>query len=151
MSNLDFDSTIPALDLEMYHFRRSYGDIEAFGTWFGRERRPCLVLLRKGDYGRGAERVRPCVFPLENAWIYAESVGDPIAAAHSLARMAPYLGIDLTSTLQMTRLMSIMRDLMGDWLSIPPKPRDKMEVRADAILTNLETGKTRTAEIMDDT
>lgn len=150
MTDIDPTSTIPVLDLEMLHFRRRHGDIEAFGTWYGPENRPCLVLMRRGDYGADTARVTPCIFPQANAWIFSEEIGDPREAVHSLASMAHHLGLSAFQQLDMFRLLSIVRENLQDWITIPPKPKDKVEVKADAILTDRTTGKEKHAEIMGD-
>lgn len=135
-----------ALDLTRYHHKRQHGDITAVYTWFGEELRPALVLIP--TYRQHHEKTTPCVIPLENAWKWDEYVGDPAGCARTCFQFAGYLGLDPLSSMTCQRIASIIRDGLGELLTIPPKPDERIVV-ADAIVTD-ERGKQRHLEVMSD-
>lgn len=136
-------STRIALDLTRYAFRRQHGDITVYGTWFGEQQRPALVLVP--SYREGFERVTPCVVPLENAWKWSEEVGDQQDAVQTAFQFAECLGLDGFNRFTLLRILSIVRDELGELLKIPPKPTEAVVV-ADAFRTD-ENGNVRHFEI----
>ena len=134
-----------ALDLTRYHERRQHGDITAFYTWFGPEQSPALVLVP--TYRQHHEKTTPCVIPLENAWKWDEFLGDPEGCARTCYQFAGFLGLDPLSSMTCQRIASIIRDGLGDLISIPPKPTER-KVVADAIITD-HSGRKRHAEVLD--
>lgn len=131
------------LDLTQVHFQLTYGPITLFGTWFGAERKPALVLLPTTKIGR--EEAIPCVIPLASAWKWAESTGDPAHAARVSVMFAQHMGLDAYNPHQVIRITSIVRDHIGDLLAIPPKPTERVVV-ADAVRTD-EHGREHYSEI----
>ena len=132
------------LDLTRCAFERKHGPLTVFGTWFGRRRKPALVLLRTDWVGKPG--VTPCVVPLKTAWEWSEEIGDPRHAARVSAYFAPLLGLsdDMQSAMLVT---AAVRNHLGDLLAMPPTPVAKVVV-ADAVLTD-ESGRKRHAEIVD--
>lgn len=133
----------PDLDLTQVHFERPMGDITLFGTWFGAERKPALVLLPTSKIGR--EGPIPCVIPLASAWRWAESTGDPKHCARVSVMFAHHMGFDPFNPHVVIRITSLIRDHIGDLLSIPPKPTERVVV-ADAVRTD-EHGREHHSEI----
>lgn len=133
-----------ALDLTRYAFKRTFGDITAYGTWYGKEHDPVLVLIP--TYRQSHEKTTPCVVPLTNAWKWDEMMGDPEGCAHTCVKFASLMGFDPLSRITAQRIASIIRDNIGDLLHIPPKPVEHMEVVADAFMTD-ESGKTKHLEV----
>lgn len=134
-----------ALDLTRYHAKRQHGDITAYQTWFGPEQRPALVLIP--TYRQHHEKTTPCVVPLDNAWKWDEHIGDPEGCARTCVEFAGHLGLDPLSMMTCQRIASIIRDTLGELISIPPKPTESVVV-ADAIITD-GRGKQRHAEVVD--
>lgn len=131
--DLNPNDTRIALDLSRYAWRQQHGDITAYGTWFGTEtRRPVLVLVP--SYRSGAEKVTPCIVPLESAWAWDESIGDPRHCARTSAEFVAHLGLG-RGMYQAFRVARIIRDHLGDLLSMPPEPVELIEV-GDAIRTD---------------
>ncbi|HWL29586.1 MAG TPA: hypothetical protein VNQ97_11835 [Burkholderiaceae bacterium] len=135
-----------ALDLTVYHRVRQHGDITAYQTWFGPEQRPALVLIP--TYRQHHEKTTPCVVPLENAWKWDETVGDPQDCARTCVQFAAHLGLSYTSTLTCIRIASIIRDTLGELITIPPRPGAGSIIVADAIVTD-SNGRERHFEITD--
>lgn len=133
-----------AIDLRFWHTRRTFGPITCYATWFGRAHLPCLVLIPTAHIGH--EHATPCVIPVTAAWAWAEETGDPVHAARTSAQFASIMGF--SSINDALRITSIVRECMGDLLTIPPKPVER-EVVADAIITD-QHGRQRHTEIMDD-
>lgn len=133
------------LNLTHVHFQRICGDITVFGTWFGGDRRPALVLLPTARIGH--DRVMPCVVPLASAFAWDRRTGDPRHCARVSALFAENLGLNPHNAFTLMRITSLIQDHMGDLLSIPPKPAETY-VAADACFTD-EHGTTRYAEILD--
>ena len=136
-----------ALDLTKYWERRTHGDITAFYTWLytGEDYEPALVLVP--TYRQHHEKTTPCVVPLRNAWKWDEYLGDPAGCARTCYQFADFLGLNQLSAMTCQRIASIIRDGLGDLVSIPPKPTER-KVVADAIITD-HNGRQRHAEVLD--
>ena len=151
----------PSLDLTLHAWRQRHGDIEAFGTWFGERKRPCMVLLRRGDYGLGHQRIRPSVILLDNEidplsgewrnglWVYDEREGNYLEAQIRAQGIAEGLGLGagLTATF---RVLGIIRDHLEDMTRIPPRPPTDRRVVADFRMTERDTGIAMETEVTDD-
>lgn len=136
-------STRIALDLTKYAFRRQHGDITVYGTWFGDRQRPVLVLVP--THRLSFDKTTPCVIPLENAWKWSEEAGDPRDAVQTAFKFAELLGLDGFNRFTVMRILSIVRDELGELLKIPPKPTES-QVVADAFRTDVN-GKVTHTEI----
>ena len=134
-----------ALDLTRYHDRFRHGDISVFATWHGDQLEPCLVLVP--SHYEGHERVTPCIVPLAAAWIWSEAVGDGGHCARTSYQFCHFLRINPDPT-ACIRITSIIRDHIGDLLSIPPAPFERVVV-ADAIRVDQSTGKEHHHEVTD--
>lgn len=133
-----------ALDLTQYHFKRDRGDITVFGTWFGKELEPVLVLMPT----RSVSRPYPCVVTLQTAWMWSKSHGDEAHRLQMAGTFAAFLGLDPLSKRVVYRIISIIQDELIDVLGMPLKPVTEF-VAADAIHTDHETGKVIHREIID--
>lgn len=140
-------STRPDLDLTKYQFRRVYGDITVFGTWFGEHRRPALVLIPTLKEGRAG--VTPCVVPLASAylWHIDQSCGDPAHTARVSRMFAEALGMNPHNPRDCVRIVLVVQDCLDDLIKIPPKPTEKV-VAADIIRTD-QYGREHHAEVID--
>lgn len=134
-----------ALDLTRYWHKQQHGDITAYFTWYGENDEPALVLVP--TYRQHHERAVPCVVPLANAWKWDETIGDPRGCAQTCYKFADLLGLDKLSSMTCQRIASIIRDGLGDLVSIPPKPTER-RVAADVIITDA-SGRQRHAEVID--
>ncbi|MND20869.1 hypothetical protein D3C76_47930 [compost metagenome] len=139
-------STRIALDLTKYHFCRTHGELCVYGTWFGDNHRPALVLVPKNHADLLGRGYAPFVIPLDNAWIWSEEVGDERLQVASAATACKALGLDFLNRFTLLRILCAIRDNMGDLLKMPPKPTETVVV-ADAFRTDRETGKVRHLEI----
>ncbi|HEJ7283122.1 DNA methyltransferase [Serratia phage Parlo] len=133
-----------ALDLTQYHFKRDRGDITVFGTWYGKELEPVLVLMPT----RSVSRPYPCVVTLQTAWMWSKAHGDEAHRLQMAGTFAAFLGLDPLSKQQVYRIISIIQDELIDVLGMPMKPVTEF-VAADAIHTDHETGKVYHREIID--
>lgn len=135
--------TKPALDLTQTHFTQQHGDITVFGSWFGDELRPCLVLIptyrRRGSF-------KPSVILIDDAYLWSTEFGIPGYVMQQAPQIAFSLGFDVTPQL-CARIANMVQDHMADLLQIPPKPVE-LFVAADAIVTD-ENGRQRHTEILD--
>lgn len=123
----------PILDLTIWHRRQQHGDISAFLTWLRDARRtPALVLVRTALLGR--EGAIPCIVPLTRTWVWSEEIGDPRQAAQTCIQFAASLGLNPHNATDCIRVMSIIRDHIGDLVLMPPKPTEARVV-ADVIRT----------------
>jgi hypothetical protein len=137
----------PALDLTRNAWRQQHGDIVAIGTWWLADSEgsyPCMVLIPA--FGRPDH---PCVVSVDLAWIWSEEAGSPEFAMETAMSFAMSLGM-APDFKNCTRIAGIIRDHLGDLLSIKPRPADADDIKvvADAILTSPD-GKERHAEIKD--
>jgi len=137
-------STRIALDLTQYHFVRKAGDLTVYGTWFGDQKRPALVLVPANHNDR--DRFAPFVVPIDNAWIWSEELGDPALQVQSAHDACRALGFDHLNRFTLLRILCAIRDNMADLLKMPPKPTERVVV-ADAFRTDHDTGHVRHMEI----
>lgn len=137
--------TKPALNLAHYHWRQQHGDITIYGTWYGENLRPCLVLIptykRKGQGQWG-----PCVVLVDDAHLWAVDTGSPFYVQQHAVKFAMSLGFEPSPQL-CARIANLIDEHIGDLLTIPPKPAER-HVVADAIITS-ESGQQRHIEITD--
>lgn len=137
-----------ALDLTKTAWTRVKGDVTVYATWILTTGRPCLVLLPTNRLSN-SEHLIPCLVPLDMAYLWDEHVGDPVHCARTTVQFAQALGINEYEPRNLIRLTSIIREHLGDLLTMPPLPDEATDVVADAILTDPNTGKTREKEITD--
>lgn len=140
--------TKPHLDLTQTHGQRRYGDITAFFSWHGDKREPCLAMLPTKLIGTdGVRAIKVCIVPMSSAWRWDEHTGDGRHAAFTSAQFAISMGFtpDVPRCVAIT---NIVRDCLGDLLTMPPKPRDLVTV-ADAIRIDAD-GREHHSEIKDD-
>lgn len=122
-----------ALDLTKTHFTQQHGDITVHGSWYGEQQKPCLVLVP--SFRMGFEKVTPCIVPLESAWAWSEEEGEPRHTVQMALQFASCLGLDGFNRFTLMRILTIVRDHLGDLMKIPPKPHD-FAVVADAFRTD---------------
>ena len=134
------------LDLTKYAFRHQRGDITVYGTWFGKDQQPALVLVQSGTEERGF--VVPCVVPLASAWLWSDQIGDPAHCARQSYWFAHALRLTANNIATCMRITTLIRDHIGDLASIPVKPTESIVV-ADALRTD-QYGKTQHAEVRED-
>lgn len=138
----------PVLDLTVQAWQQRHGDILAIGTWFGdTQRRPCLVLLN-ARRAINNERITPVIIPMDNMHLWSEQIGDVGHAARSAMQFANDLFQDPYNKLLCYRIAGVIRDHIQDVIEIPPEPRDRDYVAADAIFTD-EKGRQHHKEIYD--
>lgn len=130
------------LDLTQVQFEHRYGDITLFGTWFGQERRPALVLVPTAMIGHPG--VVPCVVPLKHAWMWSK-LGDPAYAVINSYHFANSLGLAAHDPMTCMRITTVIQDNLGELLKIPPKPTERTVV-ADAIRVT-EDGREQHSEV----
>ncbi|TDW63110.1 hypothetical protein EDF57_10665 [Novosphingobium sp. PhB55] len=133
-----------ALDLTRYHSRQRHGDLDVFMTWFGDRLDPVLVLVPA--FIEGHENVTPCVVPQSTAWMWSEAIGDGAHCARTSHIFCKHLRLE-PDPMTCIRITSIIRDHIGDLLSIPPAPFER-EVVADAIRID-SNGKEHHTEVTD--
>jgi hypothetical protein len=132
----------PVLDLRQSHFVADRGDIAAIGTWY-RFRyvgwRPVLVLANAYDL-RHAERAklkpRLYVVPMDRvvAWCEESGMRDDAAAIAGAKRAAEDMGLDAGMHTTF-RILSIVRDLLGEVLAMPPRPAMEQRAIGDFVVT----------------
>ena len=136
-----------ALDLTRNAWVKKHGDITVYGTWWNDEHDgwlPCMALVPTFRQ----ERITPCVVTMDLAWIWSEEEGSMAFAVETALDFAETLGLppDQKSVI---RVASLIRDHLGDMISIPPRPvNDNEIVVADGFATI--NGKTHHAEIKSD-
>lgn len=131
----------PDLDLTRRQWTKTRMGVTAIGTWIRLENqfRPCMVLIPADrDYD---ERTIPCVIPLDRAWVWDETIGDPSQSAPTAYQFALNLGLSVNDPRTVIRLAMFICDMLGDLLKMPPYQADRREVVAYATLTERETGK----------
>lgn len=137
------------LDLTNRHWTRTRGPVTVIGTWYRNSDarwRPCMVLIRTGE--EMSDETVPCVIAMDRAWVWDERIGDPAEAARMCFAFAEALRLG-TEPKTIIRLASIVHDLLGDLLSIPPWMPPFSEVMAEVTVTNRTTGKSHEVALRD--
>ncbi|MEG3807017.1 hypothetical protein DBT53_004465 [Aerococcus mictus] len=138
-----------AIDLSMTAWRKVHGQITAYGTWVQMSGawRPALVLVRTGD--ETSDHCVPCIVTMDRIWVVTEEVGNEIQAGRLVASFLDPLRLG-PSARNSIKLLSIIRDHIGDVLSIGPRPSKGLRtVVGEAIMTNHSTGKVTETEIVE--
>ena len=138
------------LDLSRIAWAKRHGEIMAYGTWLKTDERgwrPVLVLVRAGD--EMSDHCVPCIVTMDRIWLFDEAIGSEIVAADTIAGFIDPLRLTLSKATAF-KLLSIIRDHIGDVLQIPPRPffADPTVV-AEAIILDNETGRTVEKEIVE--
>lgn len=138
-----------ALDLTRYQFRRASRGVVIYGTWYGREREPAMVLLPQ--HSESVEQVTPAVIPLSQAHVWEKpstTAGAILALEARAARIADALGWNGNDLAARLRVVSIIRDNISDLLTMAPVPSSETDVAAYATVTDAD-GRTHESEILD--
>jgi len=133
-----------ALDLTRYHARYLHGDMTVFATWFGNNLTACLVIVP--SYYEGHDKVTPCIVPINQAFEWSEAVGDGAHCAFVASQFCKHLRMTPSMDANI-RITSLIREHLGDLLSIPPAPFESVVV-ADAFRID-NRGKEHHSEIRD--
>lgn len=131
------------------HFTRRLGDITVIGTWLMQTARPALVLVPT-HAKLGHDTVRPCIVPLEQAWLWDEHMGDGRHCAVMTYQFATAMGFNPFQPETLVRITSAIREHLGDLLTMPQQPDFEQRVVAEVTKTDRNTGKTQEAEILSD-
>lgn len=134
-----------AIDLTKYWERRTHGDITAYYTWLRTDDDFEQALVLIPTHRQSNQKTTPCVVPLQNAWKWDETLGEPEACAQTCMQFAEHMGFNAFSAITCQRIASIIRDGLGDLISIPPRPVERVAV-ADATIINTD-GSARTVEV----
>ncbi len=146
IADLKADTMWPVLDLAKRHFVHQRGDLTVYGTWFfdpDEGPRPCLALIP--THKQHWERCNPCVVTVDQAWVWSEEIGDGARCARIAFRFAQILELDVSTAFSVFRVMSVVREHIGDLCTIPPYAGEPIVV-AEATYRD-QSGKIRQAEI----
>lgn len=142
-------SDTPIIDLTRYDWKREQGDVVVIGTWSMHNGRPVMVLMPNSRRTLDADKVTPCLVPLDLAYMWDEYTGDAIHCAQMTWQFAAALGLSQNDPRTLLRLTSIIRDHLGDLLTMRPLTDADMVRVADVEQTDTNTGKTREAGVWD--
>lgn len=137
-----------ALDLTKRHWTKVRGPLTAVGTWYnnGSGWRQCMALYRTDD--EGSDDLMPCVIPIDRAWVWSEDIGDGAQSARMTMAFAQAMRFSLDKSTLIT-LTSMVHDLLGDLLSIPPYTADTGELIAEVVVTERDSGKSHEVALRD--
>lgn len=138
----------PALDLRIYAHWQTHGEFDVVLTWYITTGEPCIVLLPSGRRPDDMDMI-PCVVTLNNAFRWDESLGDPVFIKDTLEDWAPALGFGTHDNRRKNRVLSLIRDYLGEMIAMPPAGHQAHEVVADVFHRDLETGKVKHIEVKD--
>lgn len=110
--------------------------------------RPCLVLIPTHT-ALSHRKVTPSVVPIEDAhqWDESPAVGDEEMCHVNAFHFCVALGINEHNPVNRQRVISIVREHLGDLLMCPPLSDHLNRVVADAIHIDRESGKVTEREI----
>jgi len=136
------------LDLTLRHFERTVGNVTVIGTWLLTTQRPALALIPAKPLPH-YDRITPCLVPLDLAYEWDEHTGDPGSCALMSFQFAAALGMNPNEPRNVIFVTTLVRDSLGDLLSMPPFPKTEKAATADILITDTNTGKSYEAEIKD--
>lgn len=135
----------PVIDLKDPFKVFDKGDIVAVLTWNRHTGQGCLVLLSKTI--RDPRQIVPCIVSEGEAWVWSDQIGDYYEQESRAALFA--------AALQMTpdkrsifKVISVIRDLVGEFGFMPPMPTEQEVVVADVIAVD-QDGKETHQEVRD--
>lgn len=137
------------LDLRHRAWSQRHGNITVIGTWIGKdgEFQPCMVLIRTGD--EYSDDLVPCAIPLDDCWIWEETIGDGRRCAQAAHQFAQVMRLPVEPK-TLIRIASIIHDHLGDLISTRPYvAQEKKAVLADVQVINRATGQTADVELRD--
>lgn len=142
-----------ALDLSICHATFTRGDVVVWLTWLRRGGRwePAMVLTPKRMLSISHDRVTPCVVPMSRAWVWAEETGDYAECLLNAGVFCANLGFNPFNPKNPLKVIGIIRDHLGDLLTIPPRYEGLRDtVAAEMVVTDNATGKTKDIEVYDE-
>lgn len=148
MSRLVAKEHKPAYDLTVSHATHRRGDLQVWLTWNRNTSEPCLVVTPRDPHLSNAN-VIPCIVPLNRAWVWDERVGDQAEAEFAAALFSMNLGFNPYNPRNVHKLLGIVRDYLGDLLTMPPLPTGDRQTVAEAIITDNATGAQTFKEVSD--
>lgn len=129
------------------------GDITVFRTWLRLvdSWQACLVLVPSRMFISN-ERVIPCIVPLATAHKWADDPDDFHERLIMAGHFAANLGFNPMNPKNPMRIMSIIQDLLGELITIPPRPEHAPDqvVSAEMEVIDNQTGKVKEIEVRDD-
>ena len=138
------------IDLAQRHFTHRRHEILAIGTWLhvDGQVRPAMALVRDG--AEWHDLTRPFIVTGDTAWRWSETIGDPAFAARQcfLACQCLRLSVDQRNIF---KIATLIHDLLGDLLSIPPFPPGgpRKAVIGELTVRNRQTGAEHHVELTD--
>jgi hypothetical protein len=143
------------LDLTKVHRTFSRGDVILMTTWLRTEDgwEACLVLVNKTRFlEAGAEKVTPCVVPLNRAHAWASETCDEYNRLVNAGIFAANLGFNPFNRKNVLKIIGLVEDYLRDLLSTPPRSAIYPEkvVTAEMEVINNDTGAVRELEVFDD-
>lgn len=121
-----------AINLTQYAFKREKGELALYGTWIWNEDQesyePALVVIN----ALNPRRFRPCVVALSAAYKY----NDAVYMAHVAREFVHLLGLQDSMTMAY-KVATLIEDSLGDLLTMPPMPTDKIVVADGTIGSGL--------------
>jgi hypothetical protein len=140
--------TRPMLDLRYTHAVLPKGDIVAILTWDRHSGDGCLVLV-PNRANLDHQTVMPCIVQEQNAWIWSDTIGSIVDQESIAAQFACALGLP-PEPRSIHKVMSIVRDLVGDLANMPAMPDDAgAAIVADVFSRDTETGAETHLEVVD--
>jgi len=137
----------PDLDLRYHAFLKAYGDLTVIGTWFGRQRRPALVIVQTYKIGH-PDKIIPCVVPLARAHVWSDSIGDFDDVMGTCFDFCLALGLNPWEPHNCFRIVDIVRNHLDDLIKMPPKPVEERRLVGVATITSAD-GTTREHEVIE--
>lgn len=121
-----------AIDLTRHAFKREVGELALYGSWVYNEDQedyePALIVIN----ALNPRRFKPCVVALSAAWKY----NDPVYMAHVAKEFVHLLGLQDSMTMAY-KVAMLIEDNLGDLLTMPPNPTDKVVVADGTIGSGL--------------
>lgn len=138
------------IDLAQRAFVHRRAEIVAIGTWLhvDGQVRPCMALIRHGE--EWSDLTRPFIVTGDTAWRWDETIGDAAFSARQCFIACQCLRLTPDQR-NIFKIATLVHDLLGDLISIPPFPPSgaPKTVVAEVTITNRHTGETREVELTD--
>ncbi|MBN8294557.1 hypothetical protein JI664_21470 [Rhodobacter sp. NTK016B] len=136
-----------ALDLSVNHRTFQRGNINVWLSWVRLEDRweGALVFTRADAKDRDA--IRPCIIPMNRAWIWDDTIGDPHEAMSTALMFCDALGMNPLNMSDVFRIRMLVNDYLDDLLRIPPRPTGASKERVAAVIEGVDKASGKPIEV----
>lgn len=138
----------PELDLRIYAWKQTHGDITVYLTWLISSGDPCIVMVPMRP-PLHFQAVTPCVVPLESAHLWAEGWGGESHVKTMAEKFAKTMNFDPSDPHRIFKITDLVRHYLEDMLKMPDIPTSQTHGVVGEMMRHDEDGDVHHTEIID--